>query len=102
MIENERRDLDGYHKAMVERIEAVHTLAGKQMIVPRSTTASSPGVPADERAPGIVFMPAEVVDFIICSANNTMHTAFGQSLRDPGVAIIEPKTSDSIGSTLAA
>ena len=29
MIENERRDLDAFYKTMVERIEAVHTLAGK-------------------------------------------------------------------------
>lgn len=29
MLENERRDLDTFYQAMVERIEAAHTLAGK-------------------------------------------------------------------------
>ena len=38
---------------------------------------------------GIIFTPVEVVDFIIRSADDAMRTAFGQSLGDPGVAIIE-------------
>lgn len=42
---------------------------------------------------GIVFTPVEVVDFIIRSADDAMRTAFGQSLGDSGVAIIETKTS---------
>ena len=33
MFENERRDLDAFYQAMVERIEAVHTLSGKQEIM---------------------------------------------------------------------
>ena len=45
---------------------------------------------------GIVFTPVEVVDFIIRSADDAMRTAFGQSLGDPGVAIIETKTSKMI------
>ena len=84
MLENERLDLDAFYQAMVERIEAVHTLTGKQETI-RSTTASS-------RRPSrldIIFTPVQVVDFIIRSANDTMHTAFNQSLGDPGVAIIE-------------
>lgn len=40
MLENERRDLDAFYPAMVERIEAVYTLTGKQETM-RSTTASS-------------------------------------------------------------
>lgn len=40
MLENERRDLDAFYQAMVERIESVHTLAGKQETM-RSTIASS-------------------------------------------------------------
>lgn len=33
MFENERRELDSFNRAMVKRIEAVHTLAGKQEIM---------------------------------------------------------------------
>lgn len=40
MLKNERHDLDAFYQAMVERIEAVHTLTGKQETM-RSTTASS-------------------------------------------------------------
>ena len=91
MIENERRDLDSFYKAMVERIEAVHTLAGKQEIMRTLYDRFfSQAFPRMSERLGIVFTPVEVVDFIIRSADVAMRTAFGQSLGDPGVAIIEP------------
>ena len=91
MIENERRDLDAFYRAMVERIEAVHTLAGKQEIMRTLYDRFfSQAFPRLSERLGIVFTPVEVVDFIIRSADDAMRTAFGQSLGDPGVAIIEP------------
>ena len=91
MIENERRDLDAFYRAMVERIEAVHTLAGKQEIMRTLYDRFfSQAFPRMSERLGIVFTPIEVVDFIIRSADDAMRTAFGQSLGDPGVAIIEP------------
>ena len=91
MIENERRELDSFYRAMIERIEAVHTLAGKQEIMRTlyDRFFSQAFRRMSERL-GIVFTPVEVVDFIIRSADDAMRTAFGQSLGDPGVAIIEP------------
>ena len=91
MIENERRDLDAFYRAMVERIEAVHTLAGKQEIMRTLYDRFfSQAFPRMSERLGIVFTPVEVVDFIIRSADDAMRTAFGQGLGDPGVAIIEP------------
>ena len=91
MIENERRDLDAFYRAMVERIEAVHTLAGKQEIMRTLYDRFfSQAFPRMSERLGIVFTPVEVVDFIIRSADDAMRTAFGQRLGDPGVAIIEP------------
>ena len=91
MIENERRDLDSFYRAMVERIEAVHTLTGKQEIMRTLYDRFfSQAFPRMSERLGIVFTPVEVVDFIIRSANDAMRTAFGQTLGDPGVAIIEP------------
>lgn len=91
MIENERKDLDAFYRAMVERIEAVHTLAGKQEIMRTLYDRFfSQAFPRMSERLGIVFTPVEVVDFIIRSADDAMRTAFGQNLRDPGVAIIEP------------
>ena len=91
MIENERRDLDAFYQAMVERIEAVHTLAGKQEIMRTLYDRFfSQAFPRMSERLGIVFTPVEVVDFIIRSANDAMRTAFGQSLGDRGVSIIEP------------
>ena len=90
MFENERRELDSFNRAMVERIEAVHTLAGKQEIVRTLYDRFfSQAFPRMSEHLGIVFTPVEVVDFIIHSADDAMRTAFGQSLGDPGVAIIE-------------
>jgi predicted helicase len=91
MIENERRNLDTFYQAMVERIKAVHTLAGKQEIMRTLYDRFfSQAFPRMSERLGIVFTPVEVVDFIIRSANDAMRTAFSQSLGDPGVAIIEP------------
>ncbi|WP_232207412.1 type ISP restriction/modification enzyme [Actinomyces sp. HPA0247] len=91
MFENERRELDSFNRAMVERIEAVHTLAGKQEIMRTLYDRFfSQAFPRMSERLGIVFTPVEVVDFIIRSANDAMRTAFGQGLGDPGVAIIEP------------
>ena len=91
MFENERRELDSFYRAMVERIEAVHTLTGKQEIMRTLYDRFfSQAFPRMSERLGIVFTPVEVVDFIIRSADDAMRTAFGQSLGDPGVAIIEP------------
>ena len=91
MFENERRELDSFYRAMVERIEAVHTLAGKQEIMRTLYDRFfSQAFPRMSERLGIVFTPVEVVDFIIRSADDAMRTAFGQSLGEPGVAIIEP------------
>lgn len=91
MFENERRELDSFYRAMVERIEAVHTLAGKQEIMRTLYDRFfSQAFPRMSERLGIVFTPVEVVDFIIRSADDAMRTAFGQSLGDSGVAIIEP------------
>lgn len=91
MFENERTSLDAFYQAMVERIEAVHTLSGKQEIMRTLYDRFfSQAFPSMSERLGIVFTPVEVVDFIIRSANDAMHTAFKQTLANPGVAIIEP------------
>lgn len=91
MFENERTSLDAFYQAMIERIEAVHTLAGKQDIMRTLYDRFfSQAFPSMSERLGIVFTPVEVVDFIIRSADEAMRTAFNQTLADPGVAIIEP------------
>ena len=91
MFENERTSLDAFYQAMIERIEAVHTLAGKQEIMRTLYDRFfSQAFPSMSERLGIVFTPVEVVDFIIRSADDAMRTAFNQTLADPGVAIIEP------------
>ena len=90
MLENERRDLYVFYRAMMERIKAVHTLSGKQEITRTLYDRFfSQAFPRMSERLGIVFTPVEVVDFIIRSADDAIRTAFGQDLGGPGVAIIE-------------
>ena len=91
MFENERASLDAFYQAMIECIEAVHTLADKQDIMRTLYDRFfSQAFPSMSERLCIVFTPVEVVDFIIRSANDAMDTAFKQTLANPGVAIIEP------------
>ncbi len=85
MFENEHRELDSFYRAIVQRIEAVHTLAGKQEIM-RTLYEHffSQAFPRMSEHLGIVFTPVEVVDFIIRSADATIRTAFGQSVGHHG------------------
>lgn len=68
----------------------MHTLAGKQEIMRTLYDHFfSQAFPRMSERLGTVFTPVEVVDFIIRSADNTMRTAFGLSLGEPGISIIE-------------
>ena len=90
VFENEHRELDSFNRAIVQHIKALHTQAGKQEIMRTLYDRFfSQAFPRMSEHLGIVFTPVEVVDFIIRSADDAMRTAFGQSLGDPGVAIIE-------------
>jgi len=90
VFENEHRELDSFNRAIVQHIKALHTQAGKQEIMRTLYDHFlSQAFPRMSERLGIVFTPVEVVDFIIRSADDAMRTAFGQSLGDPGVAIIE-------------
>ena len=91
VFENEHRELDSFNRAIVQRIEAVHTLARKQEIMRTLYDRFfSQAFPRMSERLGIVFTPVEVVDFIIRSADDAMRTALARVWGDPGVAIIEP------------
>ena len=91
MLENERSELDVFYNAMIERIKAVHTLAGKQEIMRTLYDRFfSRAFPKMSQRLGIVFTPVEIVDFILRSADDAMQTAFNISIGDPGVSIIDP------------
>ncbi|OKL49873.1 damage-inducible protein [Boudabousia liubingyangii] len=91
VFEKERRPLEKFYAAMVERIKQVDNLSGKQQIMltlfDKFFSKAFPNM-ADRL--GIVFTPVPVVDYIIHSANEALKTAFGKTLGDKGVALIEP------------
>lgn len=91
VFEKERRPLEKFYQAMVQRIKQVDNLAGKQQIMltlfDRFFSKAFPNL-ADRL--GIVFTPTPVVDYIIHSANGALNLFFGKTLGDEGVALIEP------------
>ncbi len=90
-FDNERRPLDAFYSAMVKRIREVDNLAGKQRVMlTLYDRFFSQAFPKMSERLGIVFTPVPVVDYIIHSANAALEVAFGKTLGDPGIAVIEP------------
>lgn len=91
VFEKEREPLEAFYTAMVERIRLIDNLEGKQRIMlTLYDKFFSKAFPAMADRLGIVFTPVEVVDYIIRSANDALQVAFGKSLGDEGVSILEP------------
>lgn len=78
MFENEHRELDSFYRAIVQPIEAVPTLAGKEEIMRMLYDHFfAQAFPRMSERLGIVFTPVDVMDFIIRSADDTILTVFG-------------------------
>lgn len=91
VFEQEREPLDKCYQSMISRIESVHSLSGKQAVmVDLFDKFFRKAFPRMADSLGIVFTPAEVVDYIIHSAESALQVAFKKSLADDGVAIVEP------------
>lgn len=91
MFENERQPLAKFYDTMVERIKGIDNVAGKQDIMRTLYDKFfSKAFPSMADRLGIVFTPVPVVDFILRSANDVLQSAFGKTLGDPGVSILEP------------
>lgn len=91
VFEKEREPLEAFYTTMVERIRQIDNLEGKQRIMlTLYDKFFSKAFPDMADRLGIVFTPVPVVDYIIRSANDALQTAFGKSLGDERVSILEP------------
>jgi predicted helicase len=92
-VGTETNELDRFYDWVRNTISGITDPAGKQTIIKRLyqdffTVAFSSTSERD----GIVYTPNEIVDFILHSADQVLHSEFGQSLGDPGIQILDPFT----------
>ncbi len=92
-IDVEAESLDPFYDSVRRRVEGASSAEARQRIVvelyDKFFRKAFPRV--TERL-GIVYTPIEVVDFILHSVQNVLADAFGSSLGEPGVHILDPFT----------
>lgn len=91
MFLKEREPLEAFYSTMVNRIEQIDNMAGKQEIM-RTLYDNffSKAFPAMANRLGIVFTPVSVVDYILYSADDALRKHFGTTLGAPDVSLLEP------------
>lgn len=89
----EREPLEDFYSRITDRIRRLPDFTSKQRLLvtlyDRFFTKAFPKL-ADRM--GIVFTPVEIVDYILRSADDALRAAFGRSLGDRDVKIIDPFT----------
>lgn len=89
----EREPLEEFYSRITDRIRRLPDFTSKQRLLvtlyDRFFTKAFPKL-ADRM--GIVFTPVEVVDYILRSADDALRAAFGRSLGDRDVKILDPFT----------
>ncbi|GAA4486854.1 DEAD/DEAH box helicase [Microbacterium panaciterrae] len=89
----EREPLEEFYSRITDRIRKLPDFTSKQRLLvtlyDRFFTKAFPKL-ADRM--GIVFTPVEVVDYILRSADDALRAAFGRSLGDRDVKILDPFT----------
>ena len=96
-LENETRDLEGFYESVRQRARGLDNAAARQRVLMELyekffVTACK----KDADRLGIVYTPVEVVDFILASADHALRQAFGRSLGDEGVHVLDPFTGTGI------
>ncbi|MDT3662515.1 MAG: type ISP restriction/modification enzyme, partial [Anaerobiospirillum sp.] len=85
------QDLRGFYQSVEFRMQNVTTLSDRQkVIVDLFDRFFKVAFPKQQDKLGIVYSPAEVVDFINRSVNEILKKEFGLSLGSQGVHIMEP------------
>ena len=92
-LDKEADTLQAFYESVKLRAEGIDNATGKQKIVVELYDKFFRNAfPKMTERLGIVYTPVEVVDFIIHSVNDLLHSEFGVTLGDEGVHIIDPFT----------
>lgn len=92
-LESETRDLDGFYVSVRERCAGIDNAAGKQRVITELyENFFSLAFKKTSEALGIVYMPIEVVDFILRGVDALLHRHFGVGVTQEGVHVLDPFT----------
>jgi predicted helicase len=92
-VEREAEKLEGFYASVRRRAAGITEPQARQRLIVELYDKFFRGAfPRTTRMLGIVYTPTEVVDFVIRSVDEVLHTEFGQALGSKGVHIIDPFT----------
>lgn len=92
-LEKEQETLDKFYASVQERAKGIDNAEGKQkIIIELYEQFFKNALPKETERLGIVYIPVEVVDFIIQSVEYVMKQRFGHSISDMGVHVLDPFT----------
>ena len=96
-LENETRDLEGFYESVRLRARGLDNSEARQRVLMELYEKFfATALKKDADRLGIVYTPVEVVDFLLRSADHALHGAFGRSLSDAGVHVLDPFTGTGI------
>ncbi|MBB5220376.1 putative helicase [Amaricoccus macauensis] len=92
-IDKESGELEQFYASVRRRAKGITDPAAKQqLIVQLYDRFFYRAFPRTTKRMGVVYTPVEIIDFILCSVDETLQREFGQTLGSEGVHIIDPFT----------
>ncbi len=92
-LENETADLDAFYRDVRTRVRGLNDPQAKQSVVKELYERFiSLALPQAAKSLGIVYTPIEVVDYVVRSVEDVLHSEFGASVSDSGVHVLDPFT----------
>ncbi|MCY3786714.1 MAG: DEAD/DEAH box helicase family protein [bacterium] len=92
-LTDETRDLERFYQSVRDRLSGANDSETRlKVLLEVYEKFFATAMPDDVKRLGIVYTPAELVDFILRSADAVLRAEFGRGLTDEGVHILDPFT----------
>lgn len=89
-LDDENQSLEKFYDSVRMKVTGVDNAEGRQrLIVKLYDTFFATAFKKTVDKLGIVYTPTEIVDFILCSADDVLRQHFGQGLTDEGVHVLD-------------
>ena len=90
-LKNETRDLQGFYDSVQSRASGVNNSEGRQKVLSDLYEQFfKKALKKEADRLGIAYTPIPLVDFILHSVNDILQEAFGKSISDKGVHVLDP------------
>lgn len=90
-LDTETESLEKFYESVRVRASEVTSASGKQQVIKELYERFfRKAFKKQAEALGIVYTPVEIVDFILCAADDVSKKHFGKGLTDEGVCILDP------------